>query len=485
MFKKLIINTIAGMLMLFLISIVFSQHSQLYAQAKWDRSYAEVAENCVKSVVNIFSTRIIKMQEGENTLPFFNDPFFRRFFGPGFDFNMPKEREQRSLGSGVLINKDGIILTNNHVVEKSDEIKVSLYNENQYDTKEYDAEILGTDPRSDLAVIKIVDGDGSFLPLKLGDSDEMRLGDVVLAIGNPFGLGSTVTMGIISAKARGKMGMVDYGNFIQTDAAINPGNSGGALINMRGELIGINTAIVSNTRSYQGVGFAIPSNMAREIMKQLIEKGRVVRGYLGVMIQPINEDLAETMGLSDTHGALITEVSDDTPADEAGLESGDIITKVDGEEIKTINQLQNKIADLGPGVEAEITIIRDGEEKELDIKLGELPGEEEMAVKSGTDKDREELMGLSVASLNQRNRYKYRIPDDVENGVIVTYVEPGSPAKEAALMVGDVIKRINRKTIESVDMFKGELRNSGSRILLYIYRGGNNFFTVLKNQSKG
>ncbi len=452
-----------------------------FAQTKGNASYADVVEKCIAGVVNIYSTRIIHTQAGDQQNPLFDDPFFKRFFGPDIQPQEPSERKEQSLGSGVIVGEEGIILTNNHVVADAKELKVTLY-----DSREFDAEVVGTDASSDIAVIRLKEKVKGLKPLPLGNSDLLRLGDTVIAIGNPFGLNQTVTMGIVSAKGRSGMGIEEYEDFIQTDAAINPGNSGGALINMNGELIGINTAILSDPSSYspryQGIGFAIPSNMANVIMKQLIEKGKVSRGWLGVNIQNVDKSLADAMGLSTTQGALVSDVQKNTPAQKAGLKSGDFIIQVNGEKINDINDLRNKIAILGPDTTASLTIIRDGKESVLTVKLGELPVEEKVASREGrrgTEKD-SELYGLAVVPLNQTNRANYKIPDEVTNGVIVSAIQSGSPAEEAGLQPGDVIREINRKSVDSVEMFASEYKKSKGSIPIKVYRQGSNFYRALK-----
>jgi len=331
--------------------------------------FVEVARATRPAVVNISTTKVIKYRGGPST-PFFDDPFFRHFFGDDFfrEFRIPRERREQSLGSGVIVNQDGYIVTNNHVVEGASEIKVLLG-----DNREFSGRVAATDPRTDVAVIKISEHN---LPTILwGDSDRLQVGEWVLAIGNPFGLTQTVTAGIISATGRANVGIADYEDFIQTDAAINPGNSGGALVNVRGELIGINTAIFSRSGGYMGIGFAIPSNMVREVMESLVKKGKVTRGWLGVQIQPLTPELAEKFGLKDTRGILVSDVSENSPAAEAGMKRGDIILEFDGKRVEDPVHLRNGVAHTEPGKKVPVKIWRKGKEMVLNVKIEELPKE--------------------------------------------------------------------------------------------------------------
>jgi len=448
-----------------------------FAQVPGNVSLADIAEKCVDSVVNISSTKVVRTPDSWHGSPFFDDPFFRRFFGPNFQWEVPKEQRQKSLGSGVIVSEDGIILTNNHVIQDADELKVFLR-----DKREFDAEVVGADPQSDLAVIRLKGDDIKGLkPMKFGDSDKLRLGDVVLAIGNPFGLSNTVTMGIVSAKGRSfdpRYRITEYEDFIQTDAAINPGNSGGALINLRGELVGINTAIFSRSGGYQGIGFAIPSNMAKVIMDDLVADGKIVRGWLGVQIQDVTPEIADALGLPSAKGAMVSDVMDDSPASKAGIKTGDVIIRVGDDEIESSNDLKNKIAMLGADKTVTVTVNRNGKEKKIRVKLGERP--EDFVLASGGTERGGGIGGLSVVSLTPATREKYGIPDEVENGVIVTGVEPGSRAEEAYLRPNDVILEINKKPVESVSMFRKEYKKAKKSVLLYIYRDGNRFFTVMK-----
>ena len=332
--------------------------------ARVGTGYADIARRVMPSVVNISSLQVIRTLERFS--PFGSDPFFEQFFGGGYDYVVPRERRQMSLGSGVLVDDQGTILTNNHVVENATEVKVSFA-----DGREAKARILGVDPRTDLAALR-VPGDG--LPAAtLGNSDELQVGDVVLAFGDPFGLGGTVTMGIVSAIGRGNIGVADYEDFIQTDAAINPGNSGGALVDTRGEVIGINTAILSRSGGYQGIGFAIPSNMAREVLDSLVKHGKVIRGYAGLNVQPLNPDLAHGLGVTETHGAVVTGLDPDGPASAAGLRRGDVIVSLNDKPIATDDELATRLSRLKPGDRAKMTVVSGSGHRTLEMTLAEQP----------------------------------------------------------------------------------------------------------------
>jgi serine protease Do len=327
--------------------------------------YATIAHAVMPAVVNISSLQVIKTYERWS--PFMADPFFQQFFGGGgYDYVVPRERRELSLGSGVIADPKGIILTNNHVVEHATEVKVSLA-----DGRELPAKVIGVDTRTDLAALKV---EPSGLPSAvLGDSDRLQVGDIVLAFGNPFGLGGTVTMGIVSAIGRGNIGVADYEDFIQTDAAINPGNSGGALVNTRGEVVGINTAILSQSGGYQGVGFAIPSNMVREVLDSLIKNGRVIRGYAGLALQAITPDLAHAFSLPDTHGAVVASVDPDGPAAEAGLRRGDVIVSLKSRLVATDDELRTQMSRLKPGDRTTLGVLRSGRRMDVDLVLVEPP----------------------------------------------------------------------------------------------------------------
>ena len=408
----------------------------------------EVARDVTPAVVNISTTRIYKGREDLSRNPFFEDPLFRRFFGDEFfhRFEVPQERREQSLGSGVIIDPDGFILTNNHVVSMADEIKVFLG-----DRREFKGKIVGNDPKTDLAIIKI---DASELPsIPWGDSSNLQVGELVLAVGNPFGLNQTVTMGIISAVGRANVGIADYEDFIQTDAAINPGNSGGALVNLKGELIGINTAIYTQSGGYMGVGFAVPSNMARLVMESLISEGRVVRGWLGIIIQDLNADLTEQFGLNETRGALVSDVLDDSPAQMGGLQRGDVILELNEEPVENVNQLRNRVAQMPAGSTVRLTVIRDEERKEFSVTIGEQPKDLSAAVSESTEMDNLAFVGIQVEDLTTELIRQYDI-SRTGRGVVVTRVREGSRAEQTGIRMGDVILEINRVPVHDVSNFE-------------------------------
>jgi Do/DeqQ family serine protease len=437
------------------------------AFANGKASIADVAKRVVPSVVNISATKVVRGHQS----PMMQDPMFREFFGHR---GMPQERRAKGLGSGVIVSADGVVLTNNHVIDGAEEITVALA-----DGRELEAKLVGTDPKSDVAVIKIQGEPKNLQPIAIGSSASLRLGDVVLAVGNPFGVGQTVTMGIVSAKGRSAMGITDYEDFIQTDAAINPGNSGGALVNMRGELVGINTAILSRTGGYQGIGFAIPTDMARPIMDSLLEYGEVKRGKLGVAIQQLDDDLAEAMNLSVRKGVLISDVEKGSAADQAGLRRGDVVVELNGRTIEKMSVFRNRIAALGPGGKATMAVIRDGKRTEVTATLGALASKKKLAA---DDKATTEglLSGLEVSDMNDAIRSKYRIADGVGHGVVVTSVDPRSPAAGAGIRPGDVIQELNRKPIDSVAALEKTYDPSKRSVLLLVNRGGATLYIALR-----
>ena len=436
---------------------------------------ANVAEKRVSAVVNISTTKTIADQTGRHH-PLMQDPFFRRFFGPGMaPRGRPAPRRENSLGSGVIVRKDGIILTNNHVIEKADTIRVTLS-----DGREFKAKVVGTDPKSDIAVIRMTKPPNNLRPIALGDSDRLRLGEMVVAIGNPFGLGHTVTMGIVSAKGRANVGIVDYEDFIQTDAAINPGNSGGALIDLHGNLIGINTAIASRSGGYQGIGFAVPSNMARTVMQSLIKHGRVIRGWLGVAIQPVTRDLQKALKLPAPRGVLVSDVMQDSPAARGGLRRGDVILTLGGEKMRDPAHLRNRVAAAGSGNKIKLAVMRQGKKKSLTLRLGELDGDRGQALKTPpTQAKHGNLAGLTLENLNRQLRERFAIPNRLRQGVVVTHVEPGSTAERAGLNPGDVLLEVNRKSVRSIAAFKQRYKRSGKQTLLLIQRANRTLFIVL------
>jgi serine protease Do len=437
-------------------------------------SLADVAERVLPSVVNISTTKVVKRPGGRHLLPFFSDPFFRHFFGKRLrPFEGPREHKEKSLGSGVIVSADGVILTNNHVVARATEIRVTTA-----DKQEFEAKVVGTDPKSDLAVVRLEDKVTGLEPLAFGDSSKLRLGDFVLAIGNPFGVGQTVTMGIVSAKGRANVGIVDYEDFIQTDAAINPGNSGGALVNLHGQLVGINTAILSRTGGYQGIGFAIPSNMAKPIMQSLLEHGKVVRGFLGVSIQDLSPALARAMGLPKLQGVLVSDVHPKSPAAKAGFKRGDIILRVGTQPVRTSARLRNLIAAKGPGAEVSIEIVRNRKHKTLKVTLGTLPEAAKIAAK--LDPSEGALGGIQVTALTDEARRTFKIPARIRHGVVVKSIRTGTPAHLSGLRPGDVIMQVNRHGVKSVAGFMKHYKQASKTVVLLVYRHGGTFYLMLR-----
>jgi serine protease Do len=434
-------------------------------QVSFADGFAPVVKKAVPAVVNVSTSKIVKTK---GNVP----PWFQQFFGN--QFNVPRERREHALGSGVIFSPDGYIVTNNHVIDGASDVKVMLGNK-----KEYEAKIIGTDAKTDIAVLKI---DATGLPtLPFGDSAHMQQGDFVVAIGNPFGLSQTVTMGIVSATGRGGLGIEDIEDFIQTDAAINPGNSGGALIDTRGNLIGINTAILSGGQGggNQGIGFAIPIDMARQVMDQILKHGKVIRGWLGVVIQPVTPEIAKSFGLSEPYGALIGDVDPDGPAAKAGVKVGDIILDVNGQRIDTSRDLQLKIAQMDPGTTVKLTVFRNGSKVEIPVALGEMPSKTEKS--SGQEGETSGvLQGLSVQDLTPTIAEDLQLPPSTK-GVVVTQVSPISPAADAGLQRGDVIQQVNRTPVANVAQYERAVRQAGKTpVLLLVNRGGTTMFVTVQ-----
>ena len=431
--------------------------------------FIAVAKQAKAAVVNISSVKKGSRGAERFSTPFFDDPFFRRFFGEEFEERSPppREHQEQGLGSGVIVTPNGYIVTNNHVVEGADELTVSLP-----DKRTYKAKVIGTDPKTDVAVVKI---EASNLPvLSWGDASQLQVGEMVLAVGNPFGLNQTVTMGIISAVGRANMGIVDYEDFIQTDAAINPGNSGGALVNLNGELIGINTAIFTRSGGYMGIGFAIPSNMAKSVMESLIKHGKVVRGWIGVSIQEVTPDLAKEFGAAETKGALLADIMDDSPAAKAKLERGDIITSYQGKVINDPGHLRSLVAETPPGTTVRLSVWRNRTTKEIMVTVGEQPKELASTKNLESRKGDHALTGITVEDITpgQSGRSKF------QTGVLVTEVESGSPAERAGLRRGDIIREINRKPVKDTQDFERITNqlNPQSPVLLLLSRGNATIF---------
>jgi len=435
-----------------------------------NEGFAPMLEPLLPAVVNISTSKVVKSQKGGGENPFFNDPFFRQFFGNPNDGDQQPPREQRehSLGSGVIVNPDGYILTNNHVVEGASDVQVTLS-----DKRQMKAKIVGTDPRTDIAVLKIPAS--GLATVTLGDSAKAKVGDIVLAIGDPFGIGETVTMGIVSATGRRDLrleGPEGYEDFIQTDASINPGNSGGALVNTRGELMGINTAIISNGGGgNQGIGFAVPVNMARTVMEQILKTGKVTRGFLGVSIQEVTADLAKAFNLPSAAGALVGDVTPDSPGAKAGLQKGDVITSLNGQKITDYHDLRLRISQTAPGY-------RNGQKMQMTASLGEFP-EKAQTAESSQPGEAATLEGVQVENLTPDITQQLNLPAGTR-GVVITRVDPDSAAAETGLQRGDVIQEVNRKAVNSVEQFRAAVRGAANQpLLLLINRGGSTNYVVI------
>ena len=453
--RKTIRDVSAAIVALLLIPL--TAQAQAQAPQPIERNWIEdVAEQVLPSVVNISSVKKVTV----NRSPLFSDPFFRDFFGDG----VPRERVQQALGSGVIVSGDGYIVTSNHVVSGADEVEVHLSDE-----RVFTARIIGNDPKSDVAVIKIEAKD---LPvIKIGKSSNLRIGSYVLALGNPYGLAGTVTHGIISALGRSGLGITEYENFIQTDAPINPGNSGGALVNMEGELIGINTAILSQSGGNIGIGFAIPVDLVMDIVQSLRKYGRVVRGWLGVTVQEITPEIAEAMELESSQGVLIADVIKGSPAAEAGIRQGDVVVSINGKEVNDPSALQFLVSEIPPGTRVPVTVIRDGGRKTVTVTIGDL-SEAEIPRDTYLVEDNRFLEGARVADLSPPLRDSLEVPNNVD-GVVVAGVERNSPASSTGLRPGDVIVTINGRKITGLSEFKQLLQSiNGRRMEISIYRQG-------------
>jgi serine protease Do len=440
----------------------------------FSNGFASVLKPALPAVVNIHTSKVVKARQSQ--MPFFNDPSFRQFFGDQFgQGEQPRDERQQSLGSGVIITSDGTIVTNNHVIEGATDIKVDLS-----DKREFQAKLIGTDAKTDIAVLKI---EATGLPtLALGDSSKLQVGDVIFAIGDPFAIGETATMGIVSATGRGGLGIENYEDFIQTDAAINPGNSGGAMIDLRGNLIGINTAILSGgSGGNQGVGFAIPINMARSVMEQIVGHGKVVRGYLGLYPQDVTPTLAKQFGLNQAGGALVGEISADAPAARAGLKRGDVILELNGQPVNSDNDLRLRISQTAPGTNVKLGVWRDGKMQDFSVTLGELPPDktaEEGPGESGGGG----LEGVDVQNLSPDIAQQLQLRPGIR-GVVVTSVDPASAAAASGLTRGDVIQEVNHKTVTSIDEYKQALATTGNKsVLLLVNQGGVSQFIAVEPQ---
>jgi serine protease Do len=444
------------------------------------KNFVEIAKSVKPAVVNISATRSGKSGDNPHGSPL-DDPFFRKFFGDEFfkrDRDAPqREPKERGQGSGVIVEANGLIVTNNHVVNKADEIRVVLS-----DKREFKGKLIGTDTKTDIAIVKIEATGLQTIPW--ADSDQLEVGEFVLAVGSPFGLTQTVTMGIVSAVGRASMGIAEYEDFIQTDAAINPGNSGGALVNVRGELVGINTAIFSQSGGNMGIGFAVPSNLSRAVMDQLVRTGKVVRGWLGVAIQDLTPELATQFGITETKGVLVSDVMDESPAKKAGFERADVIIEYDGKSMDSPTHLRNAVAQTPIGKKVSVKLIRDKKPKTIEVTIVEQP---KSLGQPGAEESRESavptglLSDLDVRELNEELTARYGLKA-TERGVVVVRVKSGSTAEEMGVREGDLILEINRKAVGSVKAY--EQAASGlakdQAVLLLLRRKGQTIYLTLR-----
>ncbi len=436
-------------------------------------SYAPLVKEVLPSVVNISSTKVVhNRMSSEEGMPM--DPFFRQFFGQegndgGGRFNMPRDSREKALGSGVIVSPEGYILTNNHVIDGATDVRVTLS-----DKREFKARVIGSDPKTDVAVLRI--DAKNLTPITIGDSSKVQVGDVALAIGDPFGVGQTVTKGIISATGRGGLGIEDYEDFLQTDAPINPGNSGGALINDRGELVGLNTAIISHgSGGSQGIGFAVPANLARQVMDQVLKNGHVTRAYLGIYPQDVTPAMAKAFGEKDSQGIVVGDVSPNSPAKDAGIQRGDIILQINGKPVTDSNQLRMSISMMQPGTELKLKTLRNGTERDATVKLAEMPKESAKADSNDDQGGSKELDGVEVGNLNASIARQLNIPSSTK-GVVVTDIDPASKMADSGLQKGDVIQEVNHQAITNVSEFQSAIRKAGSEPLLLVSRDGRTLF---------
>jgi serine protease Do len=437
--------------------------------------FAPVVKSVLPDVVNISTSKVVKtpgMDQFE--MPDGMPPFFQQFFGPQFGPDnrhmAPRERSRReeSLGSGVIVSPDGYVLTNNHVVDGATDVKVTFS-----DKRQLQAKVVGTDAKTDIAVLK-VEGSG-FPAITVGDSSKVEVGDYALAIGDPFGVGQTVTMGIISAKNRGNLGIEDYEDFIQTDAPINPGNSGGALVNDRGELVGINTAILSHgSGGNEGIGFAIPINLARNVMTQILDHGKVNRAYLGIMVQDVTPGIQKAMNLKDMKGVLVGDVSPSGPAQHSGIQRGDVITEINGKPMSDSRELRMTISMMTPDSTVDVKLLRNGNPMDVKVKLGELPNDNEQ-VKSEGESSEKALDGVKLETLDSQTAGELRLPA-ATTGVVVTDISPSSPLASSGLQRGDVIQEVNHQPVKNVAQLEEAVRKAGGNPLFLVNRQGSTLF---------
>lgn len=469
------------------------------AKAGMITSFAPVVEKVAPSVVTISTSRNIRgARPGGGGAPFFNDPLFRRYFGLPEEEENPDEdttpaprrrggrsgregtqRQALGLGSGVIVSPEGHVLTNNHVVQDADDIVVQIGR----NKREYKAKKVGTDLGTDLAVLKI---DAKDLPaITFADSDKVRVGDLTIAIGNPFGLTQTVSMGIVSSLGRNDLGITAYENFIQTDASINPGNSGGALVDIEGRLVGINTAIFSRSGGNQGIGFAVPSNLAHSVMDSILKSGRVIRGYMGVRPQDLDETLKGKFAFTGSEGSLVAWVEPKSPAANAGIEPGDVITEVSGRKVEGATQLRMMVSGMAPGTKIDVKLVRGGKEKKVQVELAELENKQASTRPPEPDENSPDVLdGVTVADLDADNRKRFSIPDDAK-GVVITQIDPDSPSAAAGLKVGDVVHEIEKQPVNSakdaVEMSE-KLKKEKQVLLRFSRRGVSNFVVVKDNE---
>jgi serine protease Do len=447
-------------------------------------SYADVVGAAAPAVVTIRTQGKARISPTQFDMPEGQDPddLLRRFFGDQFGQQRgqrgprPSQRQQRALGSGVIVTTDGYILTNNHVVEGADEIKVDTT-----DDRTFAAKLVGTDKASDLALLKVTASD--LHPMAMGNSEGVKVGDVVLAVGNPLGIGQTVTMGIISAKGRSTtVGDGGYEDFLQTDAPINHGNSGGALVNTRGELVGINSQILSESGGNIGIGFAIPVNMAKNVMEQLRTKGKVTRAQLGVTVQGVTSEMADNLGLKNANGAIVSSVAPGSAAERAGVKRGDVIQSFNGVPVHDTNTLRNRVAESGPGTTSELVILRDGSEKKLSVKLDEANREKSARTSGDSEPDADDktALGIAVAPVTPELAAKAKAPKDVQ-GLFVEDVNPDGRAAAAGIQPGDIIQEVNRQAVKSIDDLRSAVKKSADKpTLVLINRQGNDLFLTVR-----
>jgi Do/DeqQ family serine protease len=446
-----------------------------------NRAYEQIAETVTPAVVNISTTATVKVQQS----PFSMDPFFRRFFGDIPGFEIPRERQEHALGSGVIVSRDGYILTNNHVVAHATDIQVMLS-----DKRNFKAKLVGADPQTDVAVVKI---DAKDLPtVSLGDSSSLHVGDTVMAFGNPFGLNFTVTRGAVSALGRSDMRIERNGfeNFIQTDAAINPGNSGGPLVNVRGQVVGLNTAILSGGSGpdgeggFIGIGFAIPSNMAQHVMTDLIKTGKVTRGYLGVSITSLDDKMARQFNLPDSSGALVQDVEKGGPAEKAGIKVGDVIRTFNGQTVDSSGALTAMTTNANPDTDVTLGIMRDGKKMDIHVRLAERPGNLPVQAGLGQAPSAGTLRGITVQALTPQIRQQLSLSPET-HGVVISQIDPNSPAAQAGLQPGMVIESVNRQPVNSVADFNRLAAQAKGDTLLRINQQGSSAFIVISPNSGG